>query len=180
VVTIGVLLTAHPASAQWGREPIRGEATGHIGVASGNDGRGSTLSVGGSVAVIEKTGWGAEFDAGFANDDDGRTGGLDVQSYMVNVIGMLPRGKVRPFVTAGAGGLRLHQCISGCAETLAWTDWGFTGGGGVQVRFHPLAAIRADVRYFTALADHPDPDRPENFSFWRFSVGATFIWHIVD
>ena len=93
IVATAVLLlaTTRPAAAQISLGPIVGAATAHIGSAIGTDDRGSTLSVGGSVAAVESTGWGAEFDAGFANNDDGRTGGLDAQSYMLNVIGVWPK-----------------------------------------------------------------------------------------
>ena len=179
LLAAGVLLAPRPAAAQLSLAPFTGLATGHIGAASGNDGRGSTLSLGGSVAVIEDSGWGAEFDFGYADDDNGRSGGLDAQSYMLNLIGMWPTGRLRPFVTAGAGGIRARSCVQACTGTTAWTDWGLTGGGGLQYQLNGLAALRGDVRYFTAPGDHPDPNRPDGFSFWRISVGATFVWSIL-
>lgn len=79
VVFVTGLLFGTPwrADAQPSLGPISGVLTGHIGTATGHDGAGTTLSLGGSVAVVEQTGWGAEFDAGFASDDGGRTGGLN-------------------------------------------------------------------------------------------------------
>jgi opacity protein-like surface antigen len=180
VALVALFLAPHPAAAQWDRGSFTGQATGHIGVASGNDDRGSTLSLGGSVAVIEETGWGAEVDFGFADDDNGRTGGLDVQSYMLNAIGMWPKGRLRPYVTAGGGALRARTCVEACSGTQGWTDWGLSAGGGVQFALHEMFALRGDVRYFTTLADHPDPSRPDGFSYWRFAIGATYLWRFYD
>ncbi len=176
----GLLLAAGPVEAQMSLAPLGGQATAHIGVASGDDGRGNTLSVGGSLAILEKSGWGVEVDFGYADDDNGRTGGLDVQSYMLNVMGMWPNGRLRPFVVAGAGGLRGRTCAFGCAEVRAWSDWGASAGGGVQYVLRESFAVRGDVRYLTTLADHPDPSRPRHFNFWRVAVGGTYLWNLVD
>lgn len=173
---LAVLTPAAPAWAQRGLSPYTGSATGHIGVAIGTDGRGGTPSLGASVAVLDNSGWGAEFDFGYADDDNGRTGGLDAQSYVLNVIGMWPKGRLRPFVVGGGGVLRARTCTSGCAGALAWTDWALSGGAGVQYRLSGAAALRGDVRYFTAPGDHPDPARPDGFGFWRVTVGATWLW----
>jgi len=168
--TVLLLAAARPAAAQISLGPIVGAATAHIGTAIGTDDRGSTLSVGGSMAVVESTGWGAEFDAGFANDDDGRTGGLDVQSYMMSVIGVWPKGKLRPFGTFGAGVLHAHTCENGCANTTTWTDWGLSGGGGAFYFLNETFGVRGDVRYFSTAG------RENGVGFWRITIGATFLW----
>ena len=180
VALMALLLAARPAAAQWGRGSFTGQATGHVGVASGNGDRGSTLSLGGAVSVLEQAGWGAELDFGVAADDDGRTGGLDVQSYMVNAMGMWPKGRLRPYATAGAGALRARTCVEACGATEAWTDWGLSAGGGVQFALQEQFALRGDVRYFTTVSDHPDRSRPDGFSFWRLSIGATYLWRFTD
>ena len=53
IVSVGVLLLAAPgtAAAQISLGPIVGAATAHIGTASGTDGQGTSLSVGGSSAA---------------------------------------------------------------------------------------------------------------------------------
>jgi opacity protein-like surface antigen len=180
VALAALLLSAHPAAAQSGRDSFTGQATGHIGVASGNGDRGSTLSLGASMAVLEDSGLGAEFDVGFANDDNGRTGGLDVQSYMMNLLAMWPDGSLRPYLTVGAGVLHARTCVEACSGTQAWTDWGWSAGAGVQYQLRDQFALRGDARYLTTLADHPDPSRPDGFSYWRFSAGATYFWRFVD
>jgi hypothetical protein len=166
---------AGPAAAQIGLGPVNGIFTAHVGSAIGRDGTGSTLSAGGSVAVIEQSGWGAEFDAGFASDDRGRTGGLDVQSYVLNVIGMWPRGRVRPFAVGGGGAIRARSCVNACAATEAWTDWALSGGGGVQYLLNEVFGLRGEARYFSMTGRHPDPSR-ESIRFWRIAVGGTFQW----
>jgi opacity protein-like surface antigen len=173
-----LLVAPASAAAQTSLAPVTGQVTGHVGISQGRDDRGTALSLGASVAAIEKSGWGAELDFGYADNADGDRGGLDVQSYMVNVVGMWPQGRIRPFVVAGVGALHVRACATACAAPPAWTDWGLNGGGGVQYVLDNALALRGDVRYFTALGDHPDPQRPDGFSFWRVSVGATYSWDI--
>ena len=176
VFVIGLLVGAPwPAAAQISLGPISGVATGHIGTASAIDGAdGTTLSWGGSVAVVEQSGWGAEFDAGFANDDGGRTGGLNVQTYILNLLAVWPRGRLRPFGVVGAGALRASTCTAGCAGTIDWSDWALSAGGGVQYLRNEVFGVRGDVRYFSNVGN---PGRaPDGVQFWRVSVGATLIW----
>ena len=172
----GGLLLAVPysATAQISLGPISGALTGHIGTATGGNDAGTTLSLGGSVAVVEQSGWGAEFDFGYADDDDGRTGGLDVQTYVLNLIGVWPKGRLRPFGTIGGGGLRATSCTTGCASTVAWSDWAFSAGGGVLYLRSEVFGIRGDLRY---IANIGDPARaPQGLRLWRATVGATLLW----
>ena len=37
---------------------------------------------------------------------------------------------------------------------------------------------RGDVRYFWAPGDKTGTTRPGNYSFWRASLGVTFMWAI--
>ena len=177
LMALGVLLAPAPARAQMSMGAFRGQATGHIGTALGNGEAGDALSVGASVAVLESSGWGAEFDFGYANSGDDPGDGLDAQSYMLNVIGVWPTGRLRPFGLAGVGAIRARTCVARCASTETWTDLGFTGGGGLQYRFNDIFGVNADARYFTALADYPDATRA-GLSYWRIAVGATFLWAI--
>ena len=171
IVAAAVLLLAasRPAAAQISLGPIVGAATAHIGsaIGTGTDDNGSSFSVGGSVAVVESTGWGAEFDAGFANDDDGRSGGLDVQSYMFNLIGVWPKGQLRPFGTVGGGVLHANTCGNGCTTPSAWTDWGLSGGGGAFYFFNELFGLRGEARYFSTAG------RENGIGFWRITRPST-------
>ena len=177
LIAVALLLVPAPARAQLTMGAFRGLATGHIGASLGNDDAGNALSVGASVAVVEQSGWGAEFDFGYADSGDAPSEGLDAQSYMLNVIGVWPKGKLRPFGVAGAGVIHASTCVAGCATSSTWTDFGFTSGGGLHYVFSDSFGMRADARYFTALGDHPDPVR-QNLSYWRIAVGATFLWAV--
>jgi opacity protein-like surface antigen len=174
----GLAAAASPAAAQITLGPITGALTGHIGTGSASEGAsGTTLAGGLSVAVVEQTGWGAEFDAGFASDDGGKSGGLHAQTYMLGVTGVWPRGRLRPFGVLSGGVVRARTCTTAsCAATVGWSDWGLSAGGGVHYLMSESFALRGDVRYFGTLTDHPDPGRTEGLKFWRVGFGATFLW----
>lgn len=180
-VTAAVLLLPGTAGAQLSMKPLTGLGTVHVGVTSGGN-VGTSASAGGSVAVVEENGLGAEIDFGFGAGADSQLGPSgSVQSYMVNFIGVRPVGRIRPFVTVGGGALRVNNgCAVDCARTLSWTDWGWNGGAGAFVVMNDWLALRGDVRYLGALANHPDPDRPRGFDYWRVSVGATFVWAVAN
>lgn len=174
LVMTGLLLgAAPPAAAQISLGPIVGAITGHVGSASGTDGLGTTLSAGVSMGVVESTGWGAEFDAAFAAGD-GKDGGLEAQTYMLNVLGMWPKGKLRPFGVLGAGALRATTCVDGCTGAATWTDWGMSAGGGAFYFLNETVGLRGDVRFLSTIGNHPDPAR--SVQFWRVAFGATFVW----
>jgi Outer membrane protein beta-barrel domain len=169
-----LLGVAAPAAAQLSLGPIVGVLTGHVGTATGTDGEGTTLSGGLSVAVVEQTGWGVEFDAGFAGGD-AEDGGLSAQSYMLNVVGVWPKGRLRPFGTFGGGAIRATTCTASCAGTLTWAQGALSAGGGVQYLLNETFGFRGEARYFSTVGDHPDPVR-DGVQFWRISAGATFLW----
>jgi hypothetical protein len=165
--------TAH---AQMGA--FQGYATAHIGGILGgelNDGR---AAVGGSVSVNEDTGWGAEFDLGYSSDARAGRQSLDITSYMFNAVWIKPAGLVRPFGTAGGGVLQVNGCDSPCNQSARTHDLGVSAGAGAYVALNEVAALRADVRYFSSFSDHADLGRPGKMNFWRISFGATFIWAI--
>ena len=177
---IAVLLVAGEAGAQLSMAPLGGAATMHLGSTTGGDVSGGTFTLGGSIAVVEKDGWGAEFDYGYANgDDDGRLDRANLQTFMLNLHYIWPRGRLRPFFSAGAGGMRARGCVVGCPQEVDWTDWAASGGAGAFYRFNDIVGARGDVRYFRSLQDHPDPSRPESFDFWRISGGISVFWNVV-
>lgn len=175
-----VLVGAVEARAQLSLKPFGGAGTFHLGATTGGDVSGGSFTLGGSVSVVEPQGWGAELDFGFANgDDNGAIDRANLQTYMLNLIGIWPTGKLRPFFIAGAGGLRVHGCAAGCPQEIAWSDWGLSFGAGAFYRLNPALGLRGDVRYFRAVQDHPDPSRPDGFDFWRISIGVSTFWNIV-
>jgi opacity protein-like surface antigen len=174
-----VMLVAGEARAQLSMRPLNGAATVHVGTTVGDDVSGARFTLGGSVSVVESTGWGAEFDFGFVNgDDNGTADRANLQTFTLNLIGIWPTGRFRPFFIAGAGGMRLDGCTVGCTESK-WTDWALTTGGGVQYLVNPMMALRGDVRFFTGLQDHSDPTKPDDFDFWRISAGVALLWNVV-
>jgi opacity protein-like surface antigen len=178
-VMVLVLLAAGEARAQLSMRPLTGAATVHVGSTTGGNVSGARFTLGGSVSVVESTGWGAEFDFGFANgDDNGTIDHVNLQTFTLNLIGIWPTGRLRPFFIAGAGGMRIDGCAVGCSDST-WTDWALTTGGGAQFMLNPIVALRGDVRFFTGLQDHSDPTRPDDYDFWRISFGVAMLWNVV-
>jgi hypothetical protein len=175
--TIALLvLIAVDARAQIGS--FRGFLTGHVGAIAGGDISSARATLGASVAVHEDTGWGAEIDLGHTSDALSGRQILDVTSYMVNAIWVRPAGQIRPFGMGGAGVLQVNGCDSPCNVPARTYDFGVNIGGGAFVMLSDVAGLRADARYVFSSADHPDLHRPDNFNYWRISIGATFSWAI--
>ncbi|HEX8030462.1 MAG TPA: outer membrane beta-barrel protein [Vicinamibacterales bacterium] len=180
VLTVAAFLAATPidAHAQMSFGSFKGYLTGHVGMIAGDELTNENFAAGGSVAVVEQTGWGAEFDFGHSSDAVAGPQVLDVTSYLMNAIWVKPLGVVRPFAIGGAGVLQVNGCDTPCYASARTYDLAMNLGGGAIVAFNDIVGIRADARYFFSSADHPDLHRPDNFSFWRFTVGATFMWSI--
>ena len=157
---------------------FEGFFTPFLGLATGAEVTEPRLTFGASVSVHEQNGWGAELDFGHAGDTAAGALVLDVTTYMVNATWMRPEGLLRPFVLAGGGVMQLNGC-GFCNRPSRTYDFGVTTGGGVQARFNDTIGARADARYFFSSADHADLLRPDNFGFWRVSVGVTLMWVIV-
>ncbi len=171
-----VVIGAVDARAQIGAGSFTGFLTGHAGAVTGGDLSDPRATLGLSMAVHEETGWGAEIDFGHTADVLSGRQILDVTSYMVNAIWAKPTGLIRPFGSAGAGILQVNGCDSPCNIAARTYDLGISAGGGTYVALNDVAALRADLRYFWASANHPELNRPDNFNYWRISFGATFMW----
>jgi len=167
------------ASAQMTMGSFKGYLTGHVGMIAGDELNNEKLEGGASVSVQEERGWGAELDFGHASDAVAGRQILDVTSYLVNASWVKPRGLVRPFFVTGAGVLQVNGCDAPCNISARTYDFAMNAGGGAYLAFNDFAALRADARYIFSAADHPDLNRPDNFSYWRFTVGATFMWTIL-
>jgi len=154
---------------------FKGYLTAHVGAIEGQDLTSARINGGASVSVQEASGWGAEFDFGRALDASAGRQLLDINTYLVNASWIRPIGLVRPFGIVGAGIVQIDGC-DGCNRPARTYDLGMSAGGGAYLALHDMAAVRADVRYFFTSADHPDLRRPDNFGFFRISVGVTFMW----
>jgi len=173
-VALGVV----DADAQLSMGSFQGYLTGHVGAISGPDLSGEKFAGGAAISVQEANGWGAEFDFGRTSDVTAGRQVLDVNSYMLNGSWIRPSGLARPFAIAGAGVLQVNGCDAPCSRPARTNDFGLSAGGGVYIAAHEMFGVRADARYFYSSADHPELRRPDNFSFWRISVGATLMWSI--
>lgn len=179
VVTLAALLWTVDAAAQ--PALFTGLVTGHLGAASGGDVRGSGLTPGAAIGVLDGRGVGAELDLGHTRRfDDERFAESGITTLMVSALWMRPHPTIRPFGGAGAGLLRVRASIADGVPVANRTDWGFTAGGGVAYMFNEAFGVRGEVRYFRYFQRHADVPLRDNgfFDFWRTSVGVTYAWPI--
>ena len=169
--------TAVPARAQLRTGPFEGHLTGFVGDALPTDGA-TTRMWGGSVSVIDPSGWGAEVDAGVTRGGNVRSGALDVQAYTVGPIYQRVHGRLRPYATAALGTMRIRGCLSECETVGVWNAWGVAAGAGLQLRVSESFAVRGEGRFFSAARDERNPARPASYQFWRVSAGLTWSWEV--
>jgi opacity protein-like surface antigen len=168
--------SATDARAQMSMETFKGYLTGHVGQITSGDVTNERLTFGGSVAVHDGTGWGAELDLGHTADVTSGRQLLDVTTYLVNAAWVKPAGIVRPFALLGAGVMQVSGCDVPCTIAAKTYDFGLNVGGGTFLAVNDAVAFRADARYIFSTADHRDIGRPDNFTFWRVSAGITYMW----
>ena len=166
------------ADAQ-GMGVFKGYLTGSAGLGAGADVTNPVFTPGIAVSVQEENGWGAEFDFGYSANADAGPQELDIATYMFNGNWIQPRGRLRPAISIGAGAIQADGCNSPCTRPAKTFDLGLNLGGGLFYTLNDTVALRGDARYFRTLADHPDLQRPGDLSFWRVSIGVTFLWAIV-
>lgn len=199
-MVVVVVCSAPPAAAEWLITPYAGfnwggAATVNDVLGSYDDQFGPWIDFGASV-TWPKGALGFEFDFGFhpqffeqASDEDAvsfpRFDWADsrVMTFMGNVNyspGFLHMGKVRGFVTGGAGMIHIHAADALFPEilTVDTRSLGVNGGGGVVLPMGSRLQLRADVRYFRSLEDkQPASEIDTTMSklyFWRSTVGVTF------
>ena len=177
------VLSGAEAQAQASGGTFTGFATGSIGLARGGDVADSGWTPGGSIAIYDPSGWGAELDLAYVREfDKARFLESSVTSLMLNVTGIFRDevALVRPYLVGGVGLLRARVCAAGCLTAVSRTDVGFDAGGGVFVLFNEAFGARGDVRYFRNLQKDVDLPLTDNgfLDFWRISIGATISWPI--
>jgi hypothetical protein len=181
VVAIAMLCVSASSAPAQSRAmgSFAGFFTPFLGVTTGGEVTQANVALGASVSVQEQDGWGAELD--FAHAGDSEAGGqvLDLTTYMVNASWIRPGGAIRPFGVAGGGVMQIEGCDAPCTRAATTYDFGITAGGGVMALLNDSIGVRGDVRYFFSGADHVDLRRPDNFSFWRASIGVTLMWAIL-
>lgn len=174
-IVLGSLLALDAGIASAQTSYYRGYATLFIGGAAGSDLPNGSFVFGGAVAVVEDSGWGADMDLSFSADEP-----ADLMALMINLDWTKPRGFFRPYASGGVGLLRMHGCISGCPEVITTTDFGLNVGGGAYFLINDTVSVRGEVKYLWAPGDHPDLSRPDNYGFFRATVGVTFAWTFLE
>ncbi len=113
-VALASLMAAGATNARAQRQgtTFRGYFTPFVGISAGGSVDSPVPTLGASVAVNDDTGWGAELDGAYANDNNAQNREADFTSIMVNANFTRPNGRLRPYVTGGLGLLSLHGCLS--------------------------------------------------------------------
>jgi opacity protein-like surface antigen len=110
-----------------------------------------------------------------------------VSTYMGNVMFRIPRGPIQPYVTGGAGLVRLTGSVDvpflGSVFSASADDVGWNFGGGIMVFPGTNVGLRADIRRFqtgalswddiTDIGGLDDLPLPK-VNFWRATGGLTF------
>ncbi len=120
VLSVGVvavvLAGATRAHAQSSMDAFHGYLTGQAAWATGGDVTSPAFTPAFTVSVQEYNGWGAEFDFGYSADADAGLQELDLATYMFNANFIQPRGRWRPFVSAGVGVMQNIHAAFACGN----------------------------------------------------------------
>jgi opacity protein-like surface antigen len=109
-------------------------------------------------------------------------------TVMGNLVVRFPAGPVQPYVSGGAGVIRITGDVEvpffGDVISASAQDFGMNIGGGVHIFPTPNFGIRADARYFRTVGDLAwdeirDIDGLDDLplprvDFWRVTGGVTF------
>jgi opacity protein-like surface antigen len=109
-------------------------------------------------------------------------------TVMGNLVVRVPAGPVQPYVSGGAGIIRIKGDVEipffGDVLSASAQDFGVNVGGGVHIFPTPNFGIRADARYFRTVGDLAwdeirDIDGLDDLplprvDFWRVTGGVTF------
>ena len=179
-ITLAVLVFALAATSAEAQliSPFTGVLSGHLGVASGGDVSGGAAAVAASMLVIDDSGVGVELDAGHNGDfDSGQFTDSSITTVTVNVVYLHPHDRLRPFVSGGAGVVRMRAAFPR-QRSRAQTDTAWSAGGGVLYMLNEALGFRADIRYFRQFGRQDTFPLGANgaLDFSRFSVGVSYSW----
>jgi hypothetical protein len=176
-----IVLHAAPARADWYVSPFVGATLANSTDLADQSRR---LNVGGDVAMLGRSGVGAELDVGYLSKFFGNAspaGSNSVLDVMGNLMVHAAVGsRLRPYAIAGAGLLRaeLTSTYTDLTRRVVTTDSRYNYlavdfGGGLIVSFSRRVGVRGDVRHIHAIhepsAVADAPDLPE-YHFWRASA----------
>jgi opacity protein-like surface antigen len=174
VVFVIACVGASTADAQ---TPYTGMLTGHLGPVAGGDVRDWTIAPGGSMAVVENGGLGAELDISHNGDFDGESfADSSITPITLNFVAMYMHDRIRPFLVVGVGVMRVHAA-SASGQSSTSTEPAWDTGAGVLYMLNDAIGVRGDVRYFRHFnrQDMPFGDNGV-LDFVRTSVGVTYSW----
>jgi len=175
----------------------------------GDNSSGASINFGGEAAYFWRGAVGAEalvdFAPSFSMDNLLFQDNPTVNTYMLNVIGAVPRGGENnyfPYVSGGIGAVQLRSTIFTLAtaavvnptpitsiDTVSADGTRFGGniGGGVM-GFSGAWGFRGDIRYYRStsnnnidlLTDTPEgifaQEVLDGLSFWKANVGVAYRW----
>ena len=177
-VAFVLLLTAASSVAA---QPMvfTGIVTGHLGASAHGDVRDWTVTPGASMAVVDENGLGVELDASYAGDfDDAQFSDSSIGTVMLNFTFVYPHERLRPFMTAGAGFMRVKATPLPGTTSVADTDVSWSLGGGLLYMLNEALGVRGDVRYFRQFGRQDVLPLGSNgaLNFVRYSFGVSYSW----
>jgi opacity protein-like surface antigen len=94
---------------------------------------------------------------------------VDTYIFSANVVGQLPRGPVRPFVTGGVAAVHFNFDTSDFGTlTPSETDLALNIGGGIKIPVTDSVMLRAEARYYHANSDFAE----DSIKFTEVSGGV--------
>ena len=174
-----VLMLGVAAAADAQQYLYEGLLTAHIGTSQGGEVKGASTTGGGSLAVLDLNGFGAEIDiAHFGDFDDELFADSSVTNFSLSFMYAYPHEHMRPFLVAGVGAVRLRATPLAGPSTSSHTEAAYNVGAGLLFMANGIFGIRGDVRYvrfFTGVEDLALRG-DDAFDYWRTSVGVTLSW----
>jgi hypothetical protein len=148
-----------------------------IGGNAGAPAGGGVMTFGASAGASARGIVDVDVDSAYAPGSSSRVTSTSLLTAMTDVTFGVPLGRrggtrVRPYVTAGAGLIRLHidSVLVGLGATRY--DAGVALGGGITVHASHHVAVRADLRHMASFRDtilgSVDMGR---LTYWRTSIG---------
>ena len=178
---IALLLLGAGAFAQDYNKPVEVSGQVGIGFVRGNEGSlGNGIAGGGNVTRRFRNGLALEFDVN-AFRHSRTIGGLPFdghgQFYTGNVVWHMRRGRVQPYLLAGAGGMRYNVRIRTRAATVNGSTGGFaiTPGFGVKAFLSEHWFLRPEARVYIGTGSKLGGIEPP-IAQLRLAIGVGYQW----
>lgn len=186
-----VLLSAAPARAEWFVTPFIG---GNVGGATNQPLFGKTDAITKPWTWGVAGGWtggkwlGVEGDVAYApsffDSDNGFITRRSLTTAMANVRVAVPLGgkdgRIRPYVSGGAGLIRPNLAEAGDGAVVEANKFAWNVGGGATGFLTDHVGINGDVRYIRARDKKEEANlfgvKFDGLDFWRAAAGVTLKW----